>query len=167
MNNSGAARVISTKRPRAVKVRVPVRQSLKMFSDRDSTLVEMGDAAKGGSWKKFDKGSKSKADNDDFDMLVGSRFARAREMAQMSLESAAEALKISKQTLYKYESGERTLKAKTLYDAVKLYGVDAGWLLCLTDDLKVTRTDDKGRTVTVTYKGVGAASEDKDKEDEE
>ena len=152
MNNMGAARVMTTKRPRAVRGKVPVPESLRAFSSRDKTLVAIGEDVKRESLPKFEVGSSSKAGNEDFDKAVGKRLAYARRVMDMSADDAAEQLRISKQALYKYEKGERTLKAKTLYDAARLYGVDGSWLLCLTDDLMVTRTDEKGRTVTVTYR---------------
>lgn len=154
MNNMGATKVMATKRPRAVRGRAFAMGSLKDVSDRDRALITIGDDTRGASSHQFEVGSKSKAANDEYDQLVGRRLARARDVVGLAADDAAEALKISKQTLYKYEKGERALKAKTLYDAVKIYGVDAGWLLCLTDDLKVTRTDDEGRTLTVTYSGM-------------
>lgn len=59
---------------------------------------------------------------------------------------------ISAQSLGKYERGERTIKAKTLYDAARLYRVDGNFLMCLTDTLELSSTSDKdGFRVTVTY----------------
>lgn len=146
-NTVTPARVRVPKRPRAV-----MGQATRSFSQRDKVLVALGDELRGGT--KFEFGSSSKAANDEFDRAIGKRLTTARKIVGLSIDDAAEMLKISKQTLYKYEKGERTVKAKTLYDAAMLYGVDGSWLLCLTDDLKVTREDEDGKILTVTYRGV-------------
>lgn len=154
VNANGAMRVRGVKRPKASMQGAVIPQSMAAFSPRDEVLVDLGDEARGDSEVTFDVGSSSKAANETFDQMIGRRLALARRVVDMTADTAADKLRISKQALYKYERGERTVKAKTLYDAAKLYGVDGSWLLCLTDDLKVTRRDGRGRVVTVSYRGV-------------
>lgn len=100
----------------------------------------------------YKPGSRNKADSNEFDIQVGKRLAKVRELRGMKQEEAARALGISAQSLGKYERGERTIKAKTLYDAARLYRVDGNFLMCLTDTLELSSTSDKdGFRVTVTY----------------
>ena len=100
----------------------------------------------------FEPGSRSKADGSDFDRKAGQRLSKARAIAELSIEEAAKRLNVSTQALYKYEKGDRTIKAKLLYDAARAYDTNGNWLLCLTDVLNVTRRDDDGYLVTTTYR---------------
>jgi len=87
----------------------------------------------------FNAGSASKAEIDEYDAEVGRRLSEARRFAGLTIAEAADALGMSQQSLYKYEQGTRTLKAKLIYDAAMLYEANVGWLLCMTDTMWVRR----------------------------
>ena len=62
-------------------------------------------------------------------MTVGQRIAQQRKEHGLSQEALGEALGVSRQSVYKWESGSTLPEIDKLIALSRLYGVTIGWLL--------------------------------------
>ena len=66
-------------------------------------------------------------------MTVGQRIAQQRKEHGLSQEALGEALGVSRQSVYKWESGSTLPEIDKLIALSRLYGVTIGWLLGVED----------------------------------
>lgn len=67
-------------------------------------------------------------------MGTGYNIATARAKAGMTQKELADALHVTQQTVYYYESGDRDIKGSTLVKMSNVLGCTVSYLLGLTDD---------------------------------
>ena len=67
-------------------------------------------------------------------MGTGYNIAMARAKAGMTQKELADALHVTQQTVYYYESGDRDIKGSTLVKMSKVLGCTVSFLLGLTDN---------------------------------
>ncbi|WP_130811428.1 helix-turn-helix transcriptional regulator [Olsenella sp. Marseille-P4559] len=69
--------------------------------------------------------------------LIGQRIAIARKAADMSQDQVAKAINVHKQTISRWERGERVPNGEEIRLLVELLGCSANFILGLSDTLTV------------------------------
>ena len=67
-------------------------------------------------------------------MTLGQRTAQKRKELGLSQEALGEQLGVSRQSIYKWESGTALPEIEKLIALSKLFGVSVGWLLGVEED---------------------------------
>ena len=67
-------------------------------------------------------------------MTLGQRTAQKRKELGLSQEALGERLGVSRQSIYKWESGTALPEIEKLIALSKLFGVSVGWLLGVEED---------------------------------
>lgn len=67
-------------------------------------------------------------------MTIGQRIAQKRKELGLSQETLGEALGVSRQSVYKWESGSALPEIEKLISMSRLFGVTIGWLLGVEDE---------------------------------
>ena len=69
-------------------------------------------------------------------MTVGQRIAQKRKEQALSQEALGEVLGVSRQSVYKWESGSALPEIDKLITMSRLFGVTTGWLLGVEEEVK-------------------------------
>ena len=76
-------------------------------------------------------------------MTLGQRIAQKRKEAALSQEALGDALGVSRQAIYKWESDASVPEIEKLIAMSRLFGVSVGWLLGVEEE-PTPETDEGG-----------------------
>ena len=75
-------------------------------------------------------------------MTIGQRIAYKRKELALSQEALGEALGVSRQAIYKWESDAALPEIDKLISLSKLFGVSVGWLLGVEEESEAPNTQE-------------------------